>query len=75
MDQQSPAPLCFGGQGADPEPDSLWGWSHLGGSQSFRLAPLPRFVFDVLREITEKVIAESELDDAIVTYGDGSSAA
>jgi len=74
VDQQSPAPLCFGGQGADPEPDSLWGWSHLGGSQSFRLAPLPRFVFDVLREITEKVIAESELDDTIVTYGDGSSA-
>ncbi len=31
-------------------------------------------MFDVLREITEKVITESELDDTIVTYGDGSGA-
>jgi len=57
-DERDPAmkPVCFDGVGPDPAPDALWGWAQLDGTQAFRSAPLPRYVFDALENESRKVL-------------------
>lgn len=52
-------PVCFDGAGPDPAPDALWGWAQLDGTQAFRSAPLPRYVFDALENESRKVLTNS----------------
>ncbi len=69
----TPAPmLSFEGVGADPAPDCLWGWSHLGGQQGFRSAPLPKYVIQKLASITSDVLADLSGNEQ-VTRSDGES--
>lgn len=54
----APTHFVFEGVGADPDHDCLWGFSHLGGPQVFRLTPLPKGVIDRLAAITDQAVAE-----------------
>ncbi len=63
--------MCFEGAGPDPAPDALWGWSLLGGSQTFRSAPLPRFAFQALAKVTQSVLKNCGCNDDVVAF-DGS---
>ncbi len=58
-----PAPMqVFDGATEDPPEGALWGWCHLGGSQTLRCAPLPASVFVLLQAVTRAVVQKVSVD-------------